>query len=649
MSGILAVIGDVRESRVDAALGPLRYLGGEKEQRWSEGDALVVVTRKAWQLDDDFCGDVLVLETPDLVVAADASLFDKKGLARKLSTAGVRARGESASHYLEAAYRAWGSDMVAHLNGDFAFVIWDRNERRLLAARDPMGGRPLFLARVGSGIAVGSSCRALAELRGTVGQLNLANLGGQVAGLAWSNGLDTAYQGVDTLRPGRRVAWQDGGLALETWWQPRMAPARRPLPAAEAAEELRELLCTAVAQRLARDETTVWMSGGWDSTAVFAAGQHGLEPGNRDRLRPVSISYPEGDPGREDDYIKLVADRWGSAVHWLPSDGLRLLDGLAERAGAFDEPPAHLYELWNRGLARGTREVGARVTLDGCGGDQLFQVSDVILADLLRTGHWMRLTGLARSRAARGWRYLARVGALPLLPDAAVRAGEQLAGRRLPRHYLERAFTRWIRPDFLAAQRLRERDLEMLRSVAAGSFAHEESRLYLTLPVWGWGASFMRGVLLQDGVEVRSPLLDLAIVDFALGRPIAERGDGTETKRLLRQAMRGLVPDEVLAPRSHRTGVTVGFSRGHMKRSYPGLVTELFAQPLRLAALGIADPVELRKAADAFLAGEGDEFLRVNLFHTMKTEFWLRGLEARSNPGQSSVGADSGALCFPAA
>jgi asparagine synthase (glutamine-hydrolysing) len=649
VSGILAVVGQVRESRLESALPPLRYLGGEREQLWSEDDALLLVTRKAWQLEDDFSGDILVLETPDLVVAADASLFDKKGLARQLSTAGVRARGETASHYLEAAYRAWGSALVEHLNGDYAFVIWDRQQRQLVAARDPLGGRPLFFTRIGSGIAVASSCRALAELRGSADQLNLANLGGQVAGLAWSNGLDTAYQGVDTLRPGSRVAWSEGGVTLETWWHPREAPDRRPAPAAEAAEELRDLLGTAVSQRLSNDVTTVWMSGGWDSTAVFAAGQRGLEPGSRSRLRPVSISYPEGDPGREDEYIRLVADHWGSSVHWLRSDDLRLLDGLAERAGRFDEPPAHLYELWNRGLARGTREVGARVTLDGCGGDQLFQVSDVLFADLLRAGRWLKLAGLARSRTARGWRYLARVGALPLVPDVVVRAGEQVAGRRYPRHYLERSLTKWMRPEFLADHRVRERDLDLLRSVRGGSIAHDESRLYLTLPVWGWGASFMRGALLQEGVEVRSPLLDPNVVDFALGRPIAERGDGTETKRLLRQAMEGLLPAEVLAPRTHRTGVTVGFSRRHMREAYPGLLAELLSRPLRLADLGIVDADVLRDSAARFLAGDGDEFLRVNLFHAMKVEFWLRGRDREEPFEQSAVGAMPTAIEIPAA
>jgi len=649
MSGILAVVGQVRDSRVESALVPLRYLGGDREQVWSEEDVLVVVTRKEWQLDDDFSGNVLVLESPDLVVAADASLFDKKGLARKLSTAGVRARGETASHYLEAAYRAWGTAMVEHLNGDYAFVIWDRREHRLLAARDPVGGRPLYFARIGGGLAVASSSRSLAELRGSTGELNLANLGGQVAGLAWSNGADTAYSGVETLFPGRRLSWQNDELSMEAFWRPNGAPDKRPASAADAAEELRDLLCTAVSQRLTRGVTTVWMSGGWDSTAVFAAGQQSLDSEECARLRPVSISYPEGDPGREDELILQVAKHWQAEVQWLRSDGLRLLDGLEARAAQYDEPPAHLYELWNRGLARGTRETGGRVALDGCGGDQLFQVSDIFLADLLRTGRWSQLARFVRARQGRGWRYLLRVGVLPFVPGSIVRAGERMLGRKLPRHYLERSHTAWVRPDFVAQYRLRERDLEVLESLRGESLAQTETMLYLTMPLWGWGGSFMRGSLLQEGVEVRSPLLDLRVVEFALRRPVAERADGMETKLLLRRAMAGLLPDAVLAPRTHRTGMTVGFSRQRMHEAYPALVGRLFAEPLRLADLGVVDPAALRSAADRYLAGGAGDFLRVNLFHTMKVEFWLRGLEHRDNIGSGTPGESSREAMFPAA
>ena len=638
VSGLLVVCGDVRVSRTESALVPLRYLGGDQEQVWSEDGTLIAATRKDWELADDFSGQVLVLEAPDLVVAADASIYDRKGLARELSAAGVKIAGNTPSHFIEAAYRAWGSALVDHLNGDYAFIIWDRRQRRLLAARDPIGGRPLYWARTTVGIAVASSARALAELRGSAQDLNIVNLGGQVAGLAWSNGVDTAYKGVDVILPGRRLTWQDGRASLETFWHPRATPDERPASAAEAAEELRVLLCSAVSQRLASGVTTVWMSGGYDSTAVFAAGQHALAPEERARLRPVSISYPVGDPGREDGFIRQVADRWKADVHWLRSDDLPLLDRLEERAAQYDEPPAHLYELWNRGLAKATRSAGARLALDGCGGDQLFQVSDVFLADLLRGGRWLELARIARSRRARGWRYLARVGVLPLVPDLVVRAAERAVGRRIPRHYLERSASGWIRPEFTSEHRLRERDLATLSVGRRGSLAHAESLLYLTLPVWGWGGSFMRGALLQEGVEVRSPLLDLRVVAFALGRPIAERANRTETKVLLRQAMSGLLPPEVLAPRMQRTGITVGFSRQRMKEAYPALVASLFSSPLRLADLGIVDPSALRAAVERYLAGDAGDFLRVNLFHTMKVEFWLRGLEQRAAGVRSMAG-----------
>jgi len=648
VSGILAVIGQVRESRLESALAPLRYLGGDREQVWSEEDTLIVVTRKDWELDDDFSGDALVLETPELVVAADASLFDRKGLARKLSTAGVKAHGETASHYLEAAYRAWGPEMVHHLNGDYAFVVWHRRERRLFAARDPMGPRPLYFTRIGAGVAIASSCRALAELRGTAHSLNLAALGGQVAGLAWSNGMDTAYRGVETVLPARRLTAHDGAVSMMPFWRPREAPERRPVPAGQAAEELRELLAASVVHRLASGTTTVWMSGGWDSTAVFAAGQHALRPNLRRQLRAVSISYPEGDPGYEDDYIQQVADHWKAEVHWLQSENLPLLDDLEGRAARTDEPPAHLYELYMRGLARGTRAVGARVTFDGSGGDQLFQVSDIVLADLLRRGRWVEFARLSRSRQAYDWRDVVGLGVLPHVPDPFVRAIESMLHRRVPRHHLERRLAPWIRPEFATEHSLRERDLSVLGWLKGVSHAHRESQMYVTMPHWSWVASFMRGALLQEGVELRSPLLDMKIVEFGLGRPISERTDGQTTKILLRQAMDGLLPPAVLASRTHRTGTTVGLSRRRMREAYPALVSRIFGAPLLLSELGIVEAAALRSAADTYLAGRGDDFLRVNLFHAMKVEFWLRGLERRI-PGERPLAMSAAPMDLPAA
>jgi asparagine synthase (glutamine-hydrolysing) len=542
----------------------------------------------------------------------------------------------------------WGEGIVERLRGDFAFAVWDRARNLLFAARDPIGSRPLFFSEAADVVAIASSSGALADLHGGAA-LNVAALGTQVAGLAWALGADTAFDGVHPLPAGHTLTVDHGVVSVKCFWSPRRAPSDCPMDETEAAAELRRLICDAVMRRLGSGKATVWMSGGWDSTAVFAAGQHALPPADRSRLRPVSISYPPRDPGREDEYIEAVAAFWGADVHWLRSDGIPLLDGLEERATRSDEPPVHLYELWNTALAQGTRRAGARIALDGSGGDQLFQVSDVILADHLRGGRLMEFMRVARARRSRGWRYLARLGILPLVPREVMSVAEQLTGRTLPRHYMERTPTTWIRGDFFKRHDLRERDLAVLRHAERDTFAHTESTLYLTLPVWSWGASYMRGPLLRAGVEARSPLLDLSVVEFALARPVSERANARDTKTLLRRSMRGLLPNEVLAPRAYRTGLTTGFSRRRMKESYPALVARMFSRPLRLAELGIVDPAKLRAAAERGAAGNGDAFLMVNLFHTMKTEFWLRGLESRPGIRTGPAGTNRAPYAVPAA
>lgn len=626
MSGLLATTGTVGPAPLQGALERLARLGGHDERVWSGEGALLAVTRKPWELEPELSGPVLLLEGRDLVVAADASLYDRAGLTQALAARGVTPSGTTPTHLLEAAYRAWGPALVDHLVGDYAFAIWDRRLHRLTAARDPLGMRPLFVTALEDRVAVSSSSGALAELSGRVDRLNLACLGAQVAGMVWGNGTDTAFEGVNPLPAGHRLTWEAGRTRIERFWQPPLAPDARPSSANDAAQELRELLRTAVAERMGPGTTAVWMSGGWDSTAVFAAGQHALSPAERHRLRPISISYPADDPGCEDEFIAQASAHWQVEPHWIKSDGIPLLEGLEDRAAASDEPPAHLYELWNRALAAGTRAVGAHIALDGCGGDNLFQVSDVLLADLLRTGRLAAFARRAGARRAYGWKYVARVGILPLLPDAVLRTGERVAGRRIPRHFMERAPVAWVRPEFVAAHDLRQRDLEVLRSARAPSLAQTENILFVTAPAWGWAGGYMRGALLQEGIEARSPLLDLRIVEFALRRPIAERSDWVETKILLRRAMDGLLPAAVLAPRPRRTGSTAGFSRRRMREAFPALLARLFAEPLRVAELGIVDATALRAAADRW-ASRGDETVRVGLFDTMRIEFWLRALE----------------------
>lgn len=648
MSGLLAATGLTSHVRLQSALARLRRLGGAEERVWSDSGAMLAATRKDWELGPDHSGPVLLIERPDLIIAADASLYDRAGLTRALASAGVAPESFTPSALIEAAYRAWGTALAEHLIGDFAFAIWDRRLRRLVAARDPVGMRPLYWTALEDQVAVGSSSRALAELTGRGGRLNLACLGAQAAGIIWTNGTGTAFEGVDPIPPGFQLVWEQGTHRLDRFWAPPSAPDRRPASLEDAAQELRELLGTAVTERMGRGPASVWMSGGWDSTAVFAAGQDALPASDRARLRPVSISYPEGDPGREDNLIAQVGERWQADIHWIESESIPLLHEFVSRAAEADEPPAHLYELWNRSLARASRATGARIALDGCGGDNLFQVSDVVLADLLAQGRLVEFTRRAQLRRGLGWRYLARAGVLPLLPDSLLRGLEQLSGRRIPRHYMEHRPAAWVRTDFLGSHGLRDEALATLRPAGVSSRAQAENILYVIHPAWGWAGGYMRGALLQEGVEARSPLLDRRVIEFALRRPVAERADRHETKILLRRAMRGLLPEPVLAPRPRRTGSTAEFSRRRMREAYPALLARLFAEPLRLADLGIVEAAALRAASEAWLH-RGDESVRIGLFDAMRVEFWLRAQDRVPEADTTIAQAEAELHAFSAA
>ena len=630
MSGFLGVFGSepMGEAFWRAARTRLAALGSERWQVAGHRGGALAVGRYAWEDGHEFSAGVLVAEDGPLVVAADASLYYRDELRRQLLAAGAPPRSLAPADLILAAYRAWGSGAAERLEGDFAFVVWDRAAGTVFAARDLTGRRGLFYAQAGATFAVASSVGALLECPFVSAELNLQALGAQTAGMLWSAGSDTAFRDVRVVPAAHAVRWDAGVLtAPAPFWAPPVAPDSDASSFDDAAAALRELIADAVEQRLSSPPTTVWMSGGWDSSAVFAAGRTRVRDAGR--LVPVSISYPEGDPGREDELIRAIAAHWNADVHWLDSERIPLLEDLPARAGATDEPPAHLYELWNVALGRATRAAGSRVALDGAGGDQLFQVSDIVLADLLRTGRWGRLYRHVRARGL-GKRRVLEAAVQPMLPGWALGAAQAVTGRRLRRHYLERWPAPWVRPQFMSRYALRERELAVLRAPRAHSFAHAETSLYLLMPLWGWGGAYMHRAVLREGVEARSPLLDKRVVDFALRRPVAERSSGRETKRLLRKAMEGLLPADVLAPRRYRTGMTIGFSRARMRSAYPALFAEAFGQDLRLADLGIVDPDKLRAAADGWRE-RGDEYERINLFHTLKVEFWLRGLEKRAH------------------
>jgi asparagine synthase (glutamine-hydrolysing) len=627
MTGILGAFGaTIDEPTEERFLRGLQARGADLVRVRRRRGAMLIVGQHAWESELDGQGAIPLIEDETASLVADATLYYKADLRRTLrARKGELTENCTNGEAILAAYRVWGEATPSALEGDFAFVLWDRVRERVVCARDLGGKRPLYYAMIGDNLVVASTVSAIIAAPGFVPRLNLPVLA-ETCAQFWSGSDETCYLGVHELTAGTMLLWEPGGTPriVRHWDVPSIGTMPRP-SLAEGVEELRRLLIESTRERLARSgPTAVWMSGGWDSSAVFAAARTGLsEAGDPSRLvMPVSISYPEGDPGREDELIGAIAKHWKSPVYWIDVDRIPLLEQAETHAGERDLPFAHTYEHWNRALGRGSRAIGARVAFDGNGGDQLFQLSDVFLSDLLRAG---RIPAVARQWRAKGGR---GVGTFfdwviaPALPRAVAPTLLGILGRRSASDFA-RPIPTWIRKDFVERHALVEREVRAMPSRAGYRGWRREAHFFLAAPIFPRAFQSLAGFALDGGVELRSPLYDRRVIEFACTRPREERNDGRETKRLLRAAMRGLLPDDVLAPRPRRTGITTAYSDRRMRAEFP-LLLERHGKMQMLADLGIVEPNAVQRGWEEFLR-TGSNALKIPLFLTLHAELWLAG------------------------
>lgn len=552
-------------------------------------------------------------------VVADATLYYQRDLRARLggTAASIPASADAAT-LIAAALNHDATRALDWLEGDFAFVAW-REDGETLAARDFSGKRPLFYAEVSGELRVASRVRDLLAHPGVDRRIDIARVAAVAAGL-WAHGADTAYRGVHEVSAGHCIRWRPGSAArAERFWSPPLHIESKRAPLDAAAVELRSLLDAAVRERLATTgPSAVSLSGGWDSTAVYGTAKAlGAD------VHAVSISYPEGDPGREDELIQQVTAHWKCQPDFLAVEDIPLAGDFDAEAAARDLPMAHAYEHWNRAIIARAKESGASVLLDGVGGDQLFQCGDIFLADLLRSGQWMEaFRQIRRADGSRDWNRLRTWGIEPLAPQWWRARQASRADRLLTEDYLERLPPRWFKHSFLREHQVLERERAARPPRRSESFVLNEGHAYIEFAFFPRIFALLSGFARDAGLELRSPLLDQRLLRFALARPWSDRVDGLETKNSLRRAMRGRLPDAVLAPRSQRTGTTNAyFVRKLRSEAWPVARTQFSS--LRLGDLGIVDPQILERAWQHLLEHDDAE-LAARLFFAFSTELWLR-------------------------
>ncbi len=477
------------------------------------------------------------------VLVYNGEVYDFDALRARLVERGARFHTRSDTEVVLHTLIQHGEGGLAQLNGMFGLALADRRERTLLVARDPLGIKPVYWWSGPDGeLAVSSELKSLLEQRAIPRRIDRRALASFLHDRYVADPR-TLLAGVHQLPPGHLLRWRAGKVAVERWW--RLAIEPEPRDEADALAELRALLDRVVRSQLVADVPVgLFLSGGVDSSTVSAfATRAAGRP-----LKTFSVGFARADHD-ESALARRVAAHIGSEHHELriPDEGFTLdvLDRTIDHVG---QPLGDTSCIPTYAVSKLAAE-HVPVVLSGDGGDEFFGGYDHMF--------WaarVRRTAERSPRFLRRFGHAVLSGVAPLTPTALAEPARR-ARKGLELSFLEpveqfrRLRALWS-PDEI--DRLLGEHVELLPE--PGPTADEVARLAPEdLAMQVLAQTFLPGAILRKvdrmsmaaSLEVRVPLLDLRVVEFARRLPLDLKVRGRTGKHLLREAGRPLLPPEV--------------------------------------------------------------------------------------------------------
>jgi len=520
-------------------------------------------------------------------------------------------------------YEEHGSRCVEHLRGMFAFAIWDRRRKELFIARDRLGVKPLYYVHTDDGsLFFASEIKALLAANSLRPELNLAALPDHFANHATCDDT-TLFAGVRRLSPGHTLLWKDGKVDTDCYWdvRPGGAAENSSRSAAEYTNEWRELFQTSVKLRLMSDVPLgMFLSGGIDSSAIAGVmSQMVTEP-----IKTFSVAFnvPEAN---ELEYARLVAQAFGTDHHEIlvePSDFAAALPHLIWHE---DEPLAHSASVALYFVSQLAQRY-VKVVLTGEGSDELL------------AGYYRYRTTLLNLSLGRVYYRYSTDRIRRLVRGAASGLATGSLQRKLPRTFLWRTpdvdalyfdnfavFPRHMQQD-LFSKGLRDQ-LERVNPYAGMRHcfdAHPSASLLQRL-LYADLKTYLHELLMKQdqmsmaaSIESRVPFLDHKLVEFSTALPDRLKMRGWTTKWVLREAMKGLLPESILKRR--KMGFPVPLGRW-FRDAFRPLLDE-FVVGERTVARGLFQPDFLHRLVQEHAAGTADHTER--LWALLNFEMWQR-------------------------
>jgi asparagine synthase (glutamine-hydrolysing) len=554
-------------------------------------------------------------EDGTVALVANGEIYNFRALRAELEGRGHRFRSRSDSEVIVHLYEEAGDACLARLRGMFAFALWDGRRRRLLLARDRAGKKPLYWAARDGRFWFASELAALVGALPWRPEVDLDAID-QYLTLQYVPAPRTAFVGVHKLPAAHCLTVEAGGAPrVRRWWRLHFVPGP-PISLDDAAAEARALVEEAVALREVADVPVgAFLSGGIDSSTVVAL----LARRSSRPVQTFCVDRPAGDGG-EAAFARLVARRYGTEHHELTirPHMVSILPRLVARYGEPFADPSALPTFYVSELAR--RHV--TVVLSGDGGDELFGGY-----------HRYRLEEAARRVGALPWPLPRLVEALlARLPGALLRPAREFAAhqRGAPAarylfflaHFTRRDKERLVGPALIERARHDAVAREFTRILAASDARDAVNRL-LDLDVQTYLPDDILTKVdiasMAHALEVRAPFVDHVLVETVARFEGRLKLRGMTGKRLLRHAVRDLVPAAILARRKKGFGLPLD---RWMREELAELSHDLLTDG-RARARGLVDGAQVRRLLDEHRAGVSHG---QRLWNLTVLELWFREL-----------------------
>jgi asparagine synthase (glutamine-hydrolysing) len=544
IAGILRTDGrPVLEREIRAMCGAMVHRGPDDEGVYL-GEGVGLGMRRLSIIDLENGRQPVSNEDGTVWVVFNGEIYNFQELRRDLERRGHRFESHSDTETIVHLYEDVGPRCVNYLRGMFAFALWDERLKRLLLARDRLGIKPLYYAHLDGGLAFASELKPVLQLPEVTRSLSWEGVSHLFSSLATAPA-QSIVEGVRKLEPAR-IATAGAGrpLHIERYWDVEFE-ANEEATEGELVEQLRELLTESVRVHEISDVPIgAFLSGGLDSSAVVAT----MSRLGNGQVKTFSIGFVE-DGYDELCYARRVAGTFDTDHHELVlrPDVVQIVEDIA---WYLDEPFGDTSAIATYIVSKLASD-HVKVVLSGDGGDELFAGYDKYVVEQRERAYdrvprpvrrLMGAVGRSMPEGMRGRRFLQHMaldGPRRYLDASTMFRAEQMRSLFRPD-----AFEQISRHDPKAAALT---DLQTAGADWMSAAQYCDINNYLPLDI----LTKVDRMTMAHSIEARPPLLDHKLVEFAATIPPRLRlKDGT-TKYLFKQAMRGILSDEIIDRPKH--------------------------------------------------------------------------------------------------